>query len=88
MVWVPQVRRVAGGGDVGEVYVVGHSLVDEFLLFAAPLSRGSRRADAVQQVEVTAGSRGTRPVARAQRVRPQRFEFESPETLIGGSCTS
>jgi integrase/recombinase XerD len=38
VVWVPQVRRV-GGGDVGEVFVVGHPLVDEFLLFAGGRAR-------------------------------------------------
>ena len=39
MVWFPEVRRVAGEGDVGEVVVVGHRLVDEFLRFAAGRAR-------------------------------------------------
>jgi site-specific recombinase XerD len=39
MVWFPQVRRVATGGVGGEVYVVGHRLVDEFLGFAASRAR-------------------------------------------------
>ena len=39
MVWFPQVRRVATGGDGGEVYVVGHPLVDEFLRFAGGRAR-------------------------------------------------
>lgn len=39
MVWFPQVRRVATGGVGGEVYVVGHPLVDEFLLFAGSRAR-------------------------------------------------
>ena len=34
MVWLPQVRRVVGEGDVGDVFVVGHRLVDDFLRFA------------------------------------------------------
>ena len=41
MVSLPQVRRVAVDGDVGEVYVVGHRLVDEFLVFAAGRARPS-----------------------------------------------
>jgi integrase/recombinase XerD len=39
MVWVPQVRRVSGDGGVGEVFVVGHPLVDDFLLFAGGRAR-------------------------------------------------
>ena len=39
MVWFPQVRRVATGVDGGEVYVVGHRLVDEFLRFAGGRAR-------------------------------------------------
>jgi site-specific recombinase XerD len=39
MVWFPEVRRVVGEGDVGEVYVVGHRLVDEFLRFAGGRAR-------------------------------------------------
>src|SRR3954467_5464066 len=39
MVWLPQVRRVAGGGDAGDVYVVGHRLVDDFLEFAGGRAR-------------------------------------------------
>ncbi len=39
MVWFPQVRRVAAGGDGGDVYVVGHPLVDEFLRFAGGRAR-------------------------------------------------
>ena len=39
MVWSPQVRRVAREGDGGDVYVVGHRLVDEFLQFAAGRAR-------------------------------------------------
>ena len=39
MVWLPQVRRVAGEGDIGDVFVVGHRLVDEFLLFAGGRAR-------------------------------------------------
>lgn len=39
MVWFPQVRRVAGEGDVGDVYVVGHRLVDDFLQFAGGRAR-------------------------------------------------
>jgi len=39
MVWLPQVRRVVGDGDAGEVYVVGHRLIDEFLLFAGGRAR-------------------------------------------------
>jgi integrase/recombinase XerD len=39
MVWLPQVRRVAVDGGVGVVYVVGHRLVDEFLVFAAARAR-------------------------------------------------
>jgi integrase/recombinase XerD len=39
MVWLPQVRRVAGEGDVGDVFVVGHRLVDEFLQFAGGRAR-------------------------------------------------
>ena len=34
MVWLPQVRRVVGDGDAGEVFVVGHRLIDDFLRFA------------------------------------------------------
>jgi hypothetical protein len=44
MVWLPQVRRVAAGGDGGDVYVVGHSLVDDFLGFA----RGRARPNTVR----------------------------------------
>jgi len=39
MVWLPQVRRVVGDGDAGEAYVVGHRLIDEFLLFAGGRAR-------------------------------------------------
>src|SRR4051795_8290261 len=39
VVWVPEVRRVVGEGDVGDIYVVGHRLVDEFLQFAAGRAR-------------------------------------------------
>src|SRR3954471_12615873 len=39
MVWLPEVRRVAGEGDVGEVFLVGHRLIDEFLLFAGGRAR-------------------------------------------------
>jgi integrase/recombinase XerD len=39
VVWFPEFRRVAGDGGVGEVYVVGHRLVDEFLRFAAGRAR-------------------------------------------------
>ncbi len=39
MVWFPQVRRVAGEGDVGDVFVVGHRLVDDFLQFAGGRAR-------------------------------------------------
>ena len=39
MVWLPQVRRVVGEGDVGDVFVVGHRLVDDFLLFAGGRAR-------------------------------------------------
>jgi site-specific recombinase XerD len=39
MVWFPEVRRVAAEGGVGEVYVVGDRLVDEFLRFAAGRAR-------------------------------------------------
>jgi len=39
MVWSPEVRRVAVEGDVGEVYVVGHQLIDEFLRFAGGRAR-------------------------------------------------
>src|SRR3954454_5484340 len=39
VVWVPEVRRVVGEGDVGDVYVVGHRLVDEFLRFAGGRAR-------------------------------------------------
>src|SRR4051812_4957599 len=34
MAWLPQVRRVAGDGEVGDVYLVGHRLIDDFLQFA------------------------------------------------------
>jgi site-specific recombinase XerD len=37
MVWLPEFRRVAD--DAGEVYVVGHRLVDEFLRFASGRAR-------------------------------------------------
>ncbi len=39
MVWFPQVRGVAAGGDGGVVYVVGHPLVDDFLRFAGGRAR-------------------------------------------------
>ncbi len=39
MVWFPEVRRVAGEGDVGDVYVVGHRLIDDFLRFAGGRAR-------------------------------------------------
>jgi site-specific recombinase XerD len=39
VVWSPQVRRIAREGDGADVYVVGHRLVDEFLLFAAGRAR-------------------------------------------------
>jgi integrase/recombinase XerD len=39
MVWLPQVRRVAGEGEVRDVYVVGHPLVDDFLQFAGGRAR-------------------------------------------------
>jgi len=39
MVWLPEVRRVAGEGDVGDVFVVGHRLVDDFLQFAGGRAR-------------------------------------------------
>jgi hypothetical protein len=39
MVWFPEVRRVAAGGDGGDVYVVGHPLVDEFLRVAGGRAR-------------------------------------------------
>lgn len=39
MVWLPQVRRVAGDGDVGDVYLVGHPLIDDFLQFAGGRAR-------------------------------------------------
>ena len=39
MVWLPQVRRVVGDGDAGEVYVVGHRLIDDFLQFAGGRAR-------------------------------------------------
>src|SRR6478672_13265775 len=39
MVWFPEVRRVAGEGDVGDVCVVGHWLVDDFLRFAGGRAR-------------------------------------------------
>jgi integrase/recombinase XerD len=39
VVWSPQVRRVTRDGDGGDVYVVGHRLVDEFLSFAASRAR-------------------------------------------------
>src|SRR5688500_8360776 len=39
MVWLPQVRRVAGEGDVGDVFVPGHRLVDDFLQFAGGRAR-------------------------------------------------
>lgn len=39
MVWSPEVRRVAGDGDEGEVFVVGHRLVDDFLRFAGGRAR-------------------------------------------------
>jgi site-specific recombinase XerD len=39
MVWLPQVRRVAGDGDGGDVYLVGHRLVDDFLRFAGGRAR-------------------------------------------------
>src|SRR5262245_14040567 len=39
MVWLPEVRRVAAGGDGGDVYVVGHRLVDDFLVFAGGRAR-------------------------------------------------
>jgi integrase/recombinase XerD len=39
MVWLPQVRRVAGDGEVGDVYLVGHRLIDDFLQFAGGRAR-------------------------------------------------
>jgi len=39
MGWLPQVRRVAGEGGAGEVYVVGHGLIDDFLQFAGGRAR-------------------------------------------------
>jgi integrase len=39
VVWSPLVRRIAPEGDGTEVYVVGHRLVDEFLVFAAGRAR-------------------------------------------------
>jgi integrase/recombinase XerD len=39
MVWLPQVRRVAGVGEVGDVYLVGHRLIDDFLQFAGGRAR-------------------------------------------------
>jgi integrase/recombinase XerD len=39
MVWLPQVRRVAGDGGVGDVYLVGHRLIDDFLQFAGGRAR-------------------------------------------------
>jgi integrase/recombinase XerD len=39
MVWLPQVRRVVGEGDAGEVYLVGHPLIDDFLQFAGSRAR-------------------------------------------------
>ena len=39
MVWSPQVRRVVREGDGGDVYVVGHRLVDDFLEFASGRAR-------------------------------------------------
>ena len=39
MVWSPLVRRVAPEGGGPDVYVVGHRLVDEFLVFAAGRAR-------------------------------------------------
>ena len=44
MVWFPEVRRVAGDGDGGVVYVVGHRLVDELLA----VRRGSGRPNTVR----------------------------------------
>ena len=43
MVWLPQVCRVDGEGDVGGVFVVGHRLVDEFLQFAGGLGIPQKR---------------------------------------------
>jgi site-specific recombinase XerD len=39
VVWSPQVRRIAREGDGADSYVVGHPLVDEFLVFAAGRAR-------------------------------------------------
>ena len=39
MVWLPQVRRVAGDGSVGDAYLVGHRLVDDFSQFAGSRAR-------------------------------------------------
>jgi integrase/recombinase XerD len=39
VVWSPQVRRIAREGGGADVYVVGHTLVDEFLNFAAGRAR-------------------------------------------------
>jgi len=39
VVWFPEVRRVTVDGDGGEVYVVGHPLVDDFLRFAGGRAR-------------------------------------------------
>jgi integrase/recombinase XerD len=39
VVWSPQVRRVVREGDGGDVYVVGHRLVDDFLEFASGRAR-------------------------------------------------
>ena len=39
MVWLPQVRRVAWDGEVGDVYLVGHRLIDDFLQFAGGRAR-------------------------------------------------
>jgi site-specific recombinase XerD len=44
MVWSPQFRRVPVEGDGGDVYVVGHALVDDFLEFV----RGRARPNTVR----------------------------------------
>jgi site-specific recombinase XerD len=44
MVWSPQFRRVPVEGGGGDVYVVGHALVDDFLEFA----RGRARPNTVR----------------------------------------